>query len=1244
MFSTAGYFKGLPCPFFLSGLCERPYCHFKHSKPEEGKPQLQRSTSSSSYIESLSDKPWSTKLTSSTDTSTDVEAVQVNHKNGEKFSSSENPTKEIIGYNKYTGDPIYEEFKQETYEVGSPTADVLEYGGGNQIPVAFNKYTGKPIYNNESGSQHATPENSVLEYKPTPIEELKKQNNKYTSLTTIQNDNQYDPEQNYSTKTITASHSLPFAPKRMISYEPTKIRPKKLARSNSYQFDISQFSDSDENEDEKLDDEDEEYSPLAVSDIKGETKEDNSTGKKTNQKKDDSDTQITKSDVDSIKFVKNVKYFENLLLSDPKKSTFESIQKNKLIEKVDGHLEDNADKDHASSKNGELKTQENRNEKKGDKITKRESNENGEKSVSQSKNEKSLTNSEENKISCEKSKQSENRDKNKNSSGKHNHSSSSKNSHSNTNSPHRSESGHRKSSNSSHGKSEKSHRKHSDSSKGEINGSKSHEKSSVSSSDFHKSRQSSHKSSHSKTHKDSERTKSSDKHGKSGSHDKKSDSSKLEKSSGNKHGNSSDREHSHKSSHGEKLSSKKHSERSSKSTSDSHKSSSDKKHKTDERKSHHSSNKSSSSENKHSNKSVEKSSKVKTEKRLSNDNDSKKHIIDVNVDLFGEDSDVELLDDSDIESHPLIQDSDLSDNDPYDECLQIFKESHQAKSRQIKKTSPEKKKNEDPIMVGKKRVAHHTSTTMKRKIPEKPFSKLSPAQVMHNRFLEMRKKALEEAAKLHSNPSTSSSSNPSTSVSSTSASSSSSSNNKLSRVAHKPASSAKSKTVITTASKTEKRRARVPNVSNLARPQIPAEFGSKVPTNIRQRYLNLIIDECLKLYDDEEEAFKRGQEEEMAVYKRSNTKTIYLNVAINAIKRLRNEIAESLPSTSKKPKMMNVMKLSHEAILGGKNATKTSYTIKRSGNSTKIVVNFKGAELYKRLNKYILTEEQLKENGFPMSNPDNPGSAIINKEKVYKKNDRLYEKICVRCGNKFIVYPTGKYAKQEECTYHWAKAWKRKVNGLFDSRYNCCGGDFSSEGCQVAKNHVHETNKWENLSGYIKSLPCSPPLDGDYGVFAMDCEMVYTTAGMELARVTVSDQDNNAVFETLVKPDSEVVDLNTRFSGITEDDLEGVTTSLRDVQAVLLSLFTDRTILIGHSLESDLTAVKIIHNTVVDTSLVFPHRLGPPYKRALRTLMAEYLQKIIQDDVGGHDSMEDAVSCMELMHMKLKEDARKENR
>lgn len=45
--------------------------------------------------------------------------------------------------------------------------------------------------------------------------------------------------------------------------------------------------------------------------------------------------------------------------------------------------------------------------------------------------------------------------------------------------------------------------------------------------------------------------------------------------------------------------------------------------------------------------------------------------------------------------------------------------------------------------------------------------------------------------------------------------------------------------------------------ANLKRPVIPASFGSKVPSNIRQRYLNLIIDECLKFCPSEEQAYKK---------------------------------------------------------------------------------------------------------------------------------------------------------------------------------------------------------------------------------------------------------------------------------------------------------------------------------------------------------------------------------------------------
>ena len=79
---------------------------------------------------------------------------------------------------------------------------------------------------------------------------------------------------------------------------------------------------------------------------------------------------------------------------------------------------------------------------------------------------------------------------------------------------------------------------------------------------------------------------------------------------------------------------------------------------------------------------------------------------------------------------------------------------------------------------------------------------------------------------------------------------------------------------------------------------------------------------------------------------------------------------------------------------------------------------------------------------------------------------------------------------------------------------------------------------------------------------------------------------------------------------------------------------------------------------------MFPHRKGLPYKRALRTLMKEYMMKFIQDDAGnhihslpqsfhdvcftvldgGHDSLEDAQSCMELMLWKVKGDLQKTTR
>ncbi|XP_049566986.1 uncharacterized protein LOC101276190 [Orcinus orca] len=142
----------------------------------------------------------------------------------------------------------------------------------------------------------------------------------------------------------------------------------------------------------------------------------------------------------------------------------------------------------------------------------------------------------------------------------------------------------------------------------------------------------------------------------------------------------------------------------------------------------------------------------------------------------------------------------------------------------------------------------------------------------------------------------------------------------------------------------------------------------------------------------------------------------------------------------------------------------------------------------------------------------------------------------------------------------------------------------------------------------------------------------YTAKGLELTQVTVVDPSLQVGYDTSVKPDEEVIDYNTRFSGVVEDDLKDTKTSIRDVQATMLNMFSTDTVLIGHSFECSLYALKLIHTSAVDTTVMFPHWLGSPHKRSLKSLVADYLWRIIQDD--GHNSSENATACMELWKVK----------
>jgi len=90
-------------------------------------------------------------------------------------------------------------------------------------------------------------------------------------------------------------------------------------------------------------------------------------------------------------------------------------------------------------------------------------------------------------------------------------------------------------------------------------------------------------------------------------------------------------------------------------------------------------------------------------------------------------------------------------------------------------------------------------------------------------------------------------------------------------------------------------------------------------------------------------------------------------------------------------------------------------------------------------------------------------------------------------------------------------------------------------------------------------------------------------------------------------------------------------------------MFDPSTILLGHSLNSDLTALKMTHPAIIDTSILYPHPRGPPLKSSLKFLAQKYLSREIQANRGtllGHDSIEDAKACLDLVRLKCRKGAK----
>lgn len=177
---------------------------------------------------------------------------------------------------------------------------------------------------------------------------------------------------------------------------------------------------------------------------------------------------------------------------------------------------------------------------------------------------------------------------------------------------------------------------------------------------------------------------------------------------------------------------------------------------------------------------------------------------------------------------------------------------------------------------------------------------------------------------------------------------------------------------------------------------------------------------------------------------------------------------------------------------------------------------------------------------------------------------------------------------------------------------------------------------WSSLTTAVRNNPTPESADDPDRalLFGVDCEMVMTASGQRLARCSVVDSSGGLVYDSLVRPAEEVTDYVTAFSGITAEKLEGVDVMLADVQQKLRELLPAGAILVGHSLENDFQALQLVHDRVVDTSLIFPHIRGWPHRNGLAGLCQSFLKRKM-DRQSGHDSIEDARVALELVLLKF---------
>ncbi|KAI0081741.1 ribonuclease H-like protein [Panus rudis PR-1116 ss-1] len=385
---------------------------------------------------------------------------------------------------------------------------------------------------------------------------------------------------------------------------------------------------------------------------------------------------------------------------------------------------------------------------------------------------------------------------------------------------------------------------------------------------------------------------------------------------------------------------------------------------------------------------------------------------------------------------------------------------------------------------------------------------------------------------------------------------------------------------------------------------------SQVAIPVRQTMLKTLYDHFVVLYKNildknptlaAEHALK--QEEE--VYNKAN-KLTYRNAVISSVAQIKQR---PFPDS-----------VSHPSV-----GTNAEVAAKEEARKKLAALRLSTSQL----EPYVMTKDELEHWGYIVDIPLGVGGEKPSEEGSIQK--------CERCGTQFKVK---KMEEADQCVYHWGRPRIVRTSGEKQRIYTCCSRSMEDDGCERGPHVFYESDPTDLHRRHAFSFTRSPSQsdegkDTALDIVALDCEMIYTTGGMRVARVSVVDSMGKEIFDEFVRMDEgvEVIDFNTRFSGVTPENYATAKLPLAGIRKSLDAFINANTIIIGHALENDLKTLRMIHHRVVDTAVMFPHKAGRPYRRALRDLVKEHLGKTIQSGGGtvGHSSVEDSIATLDLV-------------